>query len=77
MEYKSDVSCCNLKIDIDLCSKRTFTFLGWGLDDEFSTRVNDSLSEMHIGVFYPQHCKRRYNSYSGHHLCAGETVRYI
>ena len=46
-------------------------FTGWGFDDDFKIRINDSLKDTTMSVFYPEYCSDFYASYAEHHFCAG------
>ena len=46
-------------------------FTGWGFDDDFKNRINDSLKDTTMSVFYPEYCSDFYASYAEHHFCAG------
>ena len=54
----------------------TVYITGWGLDDEFNTRVEDSLKEGAIQTFAGNYCKTFYETFSDHHLCAGQPVSF-
>ena len=51
---------------------------GWGREDEFEERFNDSLREARIELFSKNFCSDHYQGYdSDIHLCAGNPVSSI
>ena len=47
---------------------------GWGLDDDFDIRNTDHLKEGVVSTWSTGYCQGFYESYSDHHLCAGNEV---
>ena len=51
--------------------------IGWGLEDEFPDRVNDSLKDASIQVFSERICQEHYANFDPDiHLCAGHEVSF-
>ena len=40
---------------------RGVRFTGWGFDDDFQIRINDSLKDAKLNVFHPNYCQDFYN----------------